>query len=129
MGVIEKVAPAHQRERAEVRTRSWVDVLPLDTIIQQDCIEAMRALPAASIDMIFADPPYNLQLGEAGLLRPDQSRVDAVDDDWDKFATFEAYDAFTTDALQRKFDALSPEEQERLLRETGQLPDAPQGEA
>jgi len=77
MGVIEKVAPARQRERAEVRTRSWVDVLPLDTIIQQDCIEAMRAMPAASIDMIFADPPYNLQLG-GDLNRPDGSFVDAV---------------------------------------------------
>ncbi len=54
----------------------------------------MNALPAASIDLVFADPPYNLQL-EGALSRPDQSLVDAVDDDWDKFASFAEYDAFT----------------------------------
>ncbi|WP_280141050.1 site-specific DNA-methyltransferase [Methylobacterium sp. UNC378MF] len=73
--------------------------LPLDQVLVGDCIAAMNALPASSVDCVFADPPYNLQLGEAGLLRPDQSRVDAVDDDWDKFATFEAYDGFTRDWL------------------------------
>src|SRR3954466_7569215 len=65
-----------------------------ETIIQGDCIEAMNALPEKSVDLIFADPPYNLQLG-GDLLRPDNSRVDAVDDHWDQFASFEAYDAFT----------------------------------
>lgn len=100
MGVIEKVANprlkqvAVPRVRTDARARSWVDVLPLDSIIQQDCIEAMRALPAASIDMIFADPPYNLQLG-GDLARPDGSHVDAVTDDWDKFDSLNAYDAFT----------------------------------
>ncbi|WP_279599856.1 site-specific DNA-methyltransferase [Methylobacterium sp. E-065] len=73
--------------------------LPLDQVLIGDCIAAMNSLPASSVDCVFADPPYNLQLGDAGLLRPDQSRVDAVDDDWDKFATFEAYDAFTRDWL------------------------------
>ncbi|WP_281407335.1 site-specific DNA-methyltransferase [Methylobacterium sp. P1-11] len=73
--------------------------LPLDQVVVGDCIAAMNALPASSVDCVFADPPYNLQLGDAGLLRPDQSRVDAVDDDWDKFATFEAYDGFTRDWL------------------------------
>lgn len=107
MGVIEKVAPAQQRERAEVRTRSWVDVLPLDTIIQQDCIEAMRALPAASIDMIFADPPYNLQLG-GDLNRPDGSFVDAVTDEWDKFDSLNAYDAFTRAWLAEARRILKP---------------------
>jgi modification methylase len=68
--------------------------LPLDQILMDDCIEAMRALPAKSIDMIFADPPYNLQLG-GDLFRPEGGRVDAVDNDWDKFDTFQAYDAFT----------------------------------
>ena len=53
-----------------------------------------RRLPEASVDFVFADPPYNLQL-ESALSRPDQSVVDAVDDDWDKFADFAAYDAFT----------------------------------
>ncbi|WP_279605646.1 site-specific DNA-methyltransferase [Methylobacterium sp. J-048] len=73
--------------------------LPLDQVLVGDCIAAMNALPASSVDCVFADPPYNLQLGDAGLLRPDQSRVDAVDDDWDKFATFEAYDTFTREWL------------------------------
>ena len=68
--------------------------LPLGRIIQRDCVEAMAALPDGCIDMIFADPPYNLQLG-GDLFRPEGGRVDAVDDDWDKFDTFEAYDAFT----------------------------------
>jgi modification methylase len=69
-------------------------VLPLDRIVIGDCIAAMRALPAKSVDMVFADPPYNLQLG-GELFRPDGSHVDAVTDDWDKFDTFAAYDAFT----------------------------------
>ncbi|WP_147076470.1 site-specific DNA-methyltransferase [Methylobacterium haplocladii] len=68
---------------------------PLDEILVGDCIASMNALPPSSVDCVFADPPYNLQLGEGGLLRPDHSFVDAVDDDWDKFATFEAYDTFT----------------------------------
>lgn len=68
--------------------------LPLDRIIEDDCIAAMEALPAKSVDMIFADPPYNLQLG-GDLFRPEGGRVDAVDDDWDKFDNFEAYDRFT----------------------------------
>ncbi|HYN46840.1 MAG TPA: site-specific DNA-methyltransferase [Allosphingosinicella sp.] len=68
--------------------------LPLGQILQDDCIAAMARLPAGSIDLIFADPPYNLQLG-GELFRPEGGRVDAVDDDWDKFDTFEAYDDFT----------------------------------
>jgi len=63
-------------------------------IIVGDCVAQMAALPAASIDLVFADPPYNLQL-KSDLKRPDDSRVDAVDDDWDKFASFAEYDAFT----------------------------------
>jgi len=66
----------------------------LDTIFQGDCVAEMNRLPPASVDLIFADPPYNLQL-EGRLTRPDQSVVDAVDDDWDKFADFTAYDNFT----------------------------------
>lgn len=65
-----------------------------DRILVGDCIAALNRLPAESVDLVFADPPYNLQL-ENALTRPDQSLVDAVDDDWDKFASFEAYDAFT----------------------------------
>ena len=66
----------------------------LDSIIKGDCVAALEALPDQSVDVIFADPPYNLQLGGA-LHRPDQSLVDACDDEWDQFASFEAYDAFT----------------------------------
>jgi modification methylase len=54
----------------------------------------MAKLPAESVDLVFADPPYNLQL-QGDLKRPDDSRVDAVDDDWDKFSSFAAYDDFT----------------------------------
>ncbi|MGQ7792259.1 site-specific DNA-methyltransferase [Faunimonas sp. B44] len=66
----------------------------LDTIIRGDCVSALERLPAASVDLVFADPPYNLQLA-GDLHRPDQSKVDAVDDDWDRFSDFAAYDAFT----------------------------------
>src|SRR6188508_3609783 len=59
-----------------------------------DCVAEMAALPAESVDLVFADPPYNLQLA-GDLKRPDDSRVDAVDDHWDKFASFAAYDDFT----------------------------------
>jgi modification methylase len=59
-----------------------------------DCVDRLAELPAESVDLIFADPPYNLQL-QGDLKRPDDSRVDAVDDAWDKFASFSAYDGFT----------------------------------
>jgi modification methylase len=68
-------------------------ILP-SRIIIGDCIDELAKLPEASVDLIFADPPYNLQLG-GELLRPDNSRVDGVDADWDRFASFEAYDGFT----------------------------------
>src|SRR6195952_842912 len=105
MGVIEKV---------NVRTATAVapDVeLPLDSIIMQDCITAMRALPAKSVDLIFADPPYNLQLG-GELSRPDGSHVDAVTDDWDKFDSLGAYDKFTREWL---FEA------KRILKDNGAI--------
>jgi modification methylase len=68
--------------------------LPLDEIIAGDCMEAMARLPPECVDLVFADPPYNLQL-ESRLSRPDQSLVDGVDDDWDKFASLSDYDNFT----------------------------------
>lgn len=72
--------------------------LPLDQILRGECVETMRGLPSGSVDCIFADPPYNLQLrGE--LRRPDDSLVDGVDDDWDKFTDLQAYDKFTRDWL------------------------------
>src|SRR5471030_2377934 len=63
-------------------------------ILVGDCVAEMAKLPASSVDLVFADPPYNLQL-KGDLKRPDDSRVDAVDDDWDKFSSFAAYDDFT----------------------------------
>src|SRR4029078_2395337 len=63
-------------------------------ILAGDCISGMAKLPAASVDLVFADPPYNLQLA-SDPKRPDDFRVDAVDYDWDKFASFSAYDDFT----------------------------------
>jgi len=68
--------------------------LPLDEVLVGDCVAALKRLPPASVHAIFADPPYNLQL-KGALHRPDHSLVDAVDDAWDQFSDFAAYDAFT----------------------------------
>jgi modification methylase len=65
-----------------------------DLILAGDCVSALEKIPPKSVDLVFADPPYNLQLS-GDLHRPDQSRVDGVDNDWDRFADFESYDAFT----------------------------------
>ncbi len=86
-------------------------VLPLNKILVGDSIELMRGLPSGCLDAVFADPPYNLQLG-GELLRPDHSLVDAVDDDWDKFSDFNAYDQFTIAWLK---------EAKRLLKPDGSL--------
>ena len=80
-------------------------------ILIGDCVEMMRTLPDRSVDLVFADPPYNLQLG-GELTRPDQSRVDAVDDEWDRFDSFEAYDTFTRAWLT---------EARRVLKDDGAL--------
>ena len=82
--------------------------LPLNTILAGDCVAAMNALPEASVDLVFADPPYNLQL-KGDLHRPDNSRVDAVDDAWDQFSGFEAYDRFTRDWLAAARRVLKPD--------------------
>jgi modification methylase len=79
-----------------------------DVVLRGDCIEVLKGLPDASVDMVFADPPYNLQLG-GDLLRPDNSKVDAVDDDWDQFESFAAYDAFTRAWLSECRRVLKPE--------------------
>lgn len=85
--------------------------LPLDQVLLGDCVRLMRMLPAASVHCVFADPPYNLQLrGE--LRRPDDSLVDGVDEDWDRFADFPDYDAFTREWLA---------ECRRLLRKDGTI--------
>ncbi|MEM9637265.1 MAG: site-specific DNA-methyltransferase [Pseudomonadota bacterium] len=82
--------------------------LPLNTILDGDCIEMMNGLPEASVDLIFADPPYNLQL-KGELHRPDNSRVDAVDDAWDQFSSFKAYDDFTRAWLKAARRILKPD--------------------
>ena len=85
--------------------------LPFNTILKGDCIAEMARLPAKSVDMIFADPPYNLQLG-GDLFRPEGGRVDAVDDDWDKFDSLAAYDDFTREWLA---------EARRILKDDGTI--------
>ena len=81
--------------------------LPLNQVLAGDCVEAMNALPENSVDLIFADPPYNLQL-KGQLHRPDNSQVDAVDDAWDQFSSFAAYDRFTRDWLKAARRVLKP---------------------
>jgi site-specific DNA-methyltransferase (adenine-specific) len=71
-----------------------MDSLPLDQVVLGDCVEVLNGLPPESVDLVFADPPYNLQLRQ-DLRRPNLSLVDRVDDAWDQFADFAAYDAFT----------------------------------
>ena len=87
------------------------DPLPRNQILSGDCIAAMNALPAGSVDMIFADPPYNLQLS-GDLHRPNNSRVAGVEDDWDKFASFADYDNFTREWLGAA---------RRILKDSGSL--------
>jgi modification methylase len=98
MGRVGRTRPAKTEERP---------ALPLGQILRDDCVAAMKRLPDASIDMVFADPPYNLQLG-GDLFRPEGSRVDAVDDAWDKFDTFAAYDEFTRAWLAEARRILKP---------------------
>jgi modification methylase len=95
-----------------LRTEISASVTPLhksylNTILNGDCIDALKRLPDASVDMVFADPPYNLQL-DGALSRPDQSVVDAVDDEWDKFESFATYDSFTRDWLKECRRVMKP---------------------
>jgi len=85
--------------------------LPLDAILMGDCIAEMAGLPDKSVDMIFADPPYNLQLG-GDLFRPEGGKVDACDDDWDKFDSLTTYDDFTREWL---------EQARRILKDNGTI--------
>jgi modification methylase len=78
-----------------------------NSVLVGDSIALMAALPSACVDLVFADPPYNLQLANR-LTRPDQSVVDAVDDHWDKFSSFSAYDAFTRDWLSQARRLMKP---------------------
>ena len=93
MGVMETTKQRVKRG-AKSTAQDTRALLPLGQILDGDCIEAMRSIPDNSIDLVFADPPYNLQLG-GDLNRPDGSEVDAVTDHWDQFDSFRAYDDFT----------------------------------
>jgi DNA modification methylase len=85
--------------------------MELNTIIQGDCIEALQKIPAGSVDLVFADPPYNMQLKNA-LYRPNNTKVDGVDDAWDKFDSFSDYDNFCAAWLT---------ECRRVLKDTGSI--------
>src|SRR5512138_3514952 len=85
--------------------------LPVNSILHGDCIEILKSLPENSVDLIFADPPYNLQL-QNDLYRPNMTKVDAVNDRWDKFDDFAAYDEFTREWLSAS---------QRVLKETGTI--------
>ena len=85
--------------------------LPLNQILHGDTIEMLNSLPENSVDLIFADPPYNLQL-QGDLWRPNMTKVDAVDDDWDKFSSFEQYDEFSRRWLTAA---------RRVLKDTGTI--------
>ena len=108
MGVLEAIKKADAMPLvATPLVAPAVTALPLDQIIMDDCISAMRALPDASVDMVFADPPYNLQLG-GDLFRPEGGRVDAVDNDWDKFDSNAAYDRFSSAWMAEAHRILKP---------------------
>jgi len=92
-------------------TSTHPDSLPLNQILQGDCLDIMRSLPEKSVDLIFADPPYNLQL-QNELIRPNLTLVDAVDDEWDQFSSFAEYDQFTRSWLS---------ECRRLLKDKGTI--------
>lgn len=92
----------------KTRTNSGRTALPLNQILSGDCVAEMNALPEGSVDLIFADPPYNLQL-KGDLHRPDSSKVDAVDDHWDQFESFATYDKFSRDWLKAARRLLKPD--------------------
>ena len=81
--------------------------LPINKILPGDTIDHLKSLPENSVDVIFADPPYNLQL-ENELSRPDSSKVDAVNDDWDQFGSFKDYDNFSRLWLKEAQRILKP---------------------
>ena len=85
--------------------------LPVNQVIEGDCLTVMAELPEGCVDLIFADPPYNLQLSK-DLWRPNMTKVDAVDDEWDQFSSFKAYDDFSKEWLGAC---------KRLLSDTGSI--------
>jgi modification methylase len=109
MNLIARIAETHGAVRPRASTSERP--LPFDEILLGDCIGEMARLPDKSVDMIFADPPYNLQLG-GDLFRPEGGKVDACDDHWDQFDSFAAYDRFTRDWLA---------EARRILKDNGTI--------
>ena len=105
MGQVTKIRAPRVRARDDAARKAD---LPLGQILDGDCVQRLRELPDASIDLVFADPPYNLQLG-GDLNRPDGSHVDAVTDDWDRFDSFALYDEFTRDWLVECKRVLKPD--------------------
>jgi DNA modification methylase len=85
--------------------------LPVNQVLHGDCVEVLDTFPSGSVDMVFADPPYNLQLKQE-LWRPNLTRVDPVQDHWDRFSSFEEYDAFTRSWLSSC---------RRVLKDTGTI--------
>src|SRR5438128_5195826 len=109
MNLIARIAETQGALRP--RTNPAKRELPLDQILMGDCVAEMAKLPDKSVDMIFADPPYNLQLG-GDLFRPEGGKVDAVDDEWDKFESLTTYDDFTREWL---------EQARRILKDDGTI--------
>ena len=110
MNLIARIAETKGALRPRASTKPKRE-LPFDEILMGDCIAEMARLPDKSVDMIFADPPYNLQLG-GDLFRPEGGRVDAVDDEWDKFDSLTVYDDFTREWLA---------EARRILKDNGTI--------
>jgi modification methylase len=110
MNLIARIAETKGALRPRASTKPKRE-LPFDEILMGDCIAEMARLPDKSVDMSFADPPYNVQLG-GDLFRPEGSRVDAVDDEWDKFDSLAAYDNFTREWLA---------EARRILKDNGTI--------
>ena len=97
-----------RRSSPVARLASLPPALPLDRVLEGDCLTELARLPDASIDLVFADPPYNLQL-DGDLLRPNNTRVDGVDQAWDKFASFADYDSFSRAWLSQCRRVLKPD--------------------
>ena len=97
---------------SEKSSFKFIDMsLPFNQILHGDCIDVLKSIPKNSVDLIFADPPYNLQLSK-DLYRPNMTKVDAVDDTWDQFNNFSEYDSFTRQWLSAT---------RRVLKETGTI--------
>ena len=91
------------------------DIRPLhNSVLIGDCLKELKRIPSASVDLVFADPPYNLQLAHK-LHRPDQSLVDAVDEPWDKFASFAEAESFTLPNQMPRTTTPSPSRNARIM--------------